>query len=156
MSAPQPATGTGEWPGIEDAAGLLAVRVGAWNEFGYAEPPEPHCQPIPPLGERSAEAIRGGHGAIQVIDEIIAGLHRLRSQLIGEMRTDEDVRAARIDALLAATRAAREAGCSCWPGHCSRGLFADHQGEGVPDGCMACADLDPDQPCIADAAGGAR
>lgn len=103
-----PVSGTAEWGGIEDAAGLLYFRIAAWHDFGYATPPEPHCKPIPPLGERSAEAIKAGHGAIEVIDEIIRDLHVLRGQLIIEMRTDEDVRAVRVDATLAEARAKRE------------------------------------------------
>jgi hypothetical protein len=71
---------TAEWGGIEDAAGLLAVRIAAWHDFGYATPPAPHCKPIPPLAECSAEAIKAGHGAIEVIDEIVRDLHVLRGQ----------------------------------------------------------------------------
>ena len=50
----------------------------------------------------------------------------------------------------AAERQRRPAGvaCTCEPGWCSRGEFRDHQGDS--SGCMACADLDPDQPCLAD------
>ena len=102
-------SGTGEWAGIEDATGLLAVRIGAWNHFGYAAP-ESGQAAIPPLGERSAEAIKAGHGAIEVIDEIVRELHSLRDVLIIELRTDEDVRAVRVDAMLAEARARREAG----------------------------------------------
>jgi len=96
--------GTAEWPGIEDAAGLLALRLAAWHDFGYSTPPAPHCNPIPPLGERSAEAIRAGHGAIEVIDEIIRDLHALRGQLVSELRANEDVLASRVDEMLAAGR----------------------------------------------------
>ena len=99
--------GTGEWGGIEDAAGLLAVRLGAWNHFGYAAP-ESGQAAMPPLGERSAEAIKAGHGAIDVIDEIVRDLSRLRGQLIIELRTDEDVRGRRVDAMLAEARARRD------------------------------------------------
>jgi hypothetical protein len=35
-----------------------------------------------------------------VIDEIIRDLHRLRDQLITELRADEDVRGRRVDAML--------------------------------------------------------
>jgi hypothetical protein len=100
-------SGTGEWGGIEDAAGLLAVRIGAWNHFGYAAP-ESGQAAIRPLGERSAEAIKAGHGAIEVIDEIVRDLYRLRDQLIIELRTDEDVRGRRVDAMLAEARARRD------------------------------------------------
>jgi hypothetical protein len=37
--------------------------------------------------------------------------------------------------------------CTCPPGLCSRRDFRDHAGES--EGCMVCADLDPDQPCYA-------
>lgn len=42
---------TASWLGIEDAAGLLALRLGGWNEFGYVNPPAPNCKSIPPLGQ---------------------------------------------------------------------------------------------------------
>ncbi len=235
---------TADWPGIAEAAGLLYFRIGEWHDFGYVTPPAPHCKTIPPLGERSAEAIKGGHGAIEVIDEIVRDLYRLREQLIGELRADEDIRAVRAAAVLsdgraqpedipqppglpgpcstpalhaagrcacagigwtdtaAAERAAadrakpasgcadpecvaqnpelhappapapaspasraalraelaelrqeREAweetarACVCSPGVCTRGEFRDHAGES--EGCMVCADLDPEQPCYA-------
>jgi hypothetical protein len=94
--------------GLEDLAGLINFRVGAWHDFGYETPPAPECKSIPPLGERSAEAIRAGHKAIEAIDELIRQLHALRSQLIGELRQDEDARADRVDAMLARLRQERE------------------------------------------------
>jgi hypothetical protein len=100
---------TAEWPGIEEAADLLNLRIGEWQDFGYANPPAPTCKTIPPLGERSAEAIKGGHAAIEVIDEIVRDLYQVREQLISELRTDEDIRAVRVDAMLAEHRARREA-----------------------------------------------
>jgi hypothetical protein len=104
-------SGTGEWSAgsLEDLVGLIGVRVGAWNHFGYADPQDGQAA-IPPLGERSAEAIRAGHGAVENIDEILRELHALRGQLIGEMRADDDARAVRVDAMLAESRARREAG----------------------------------------------
>jgi hypothetical protein len=94
--------------GLEELPGLINFRVGAWHDFGYEMPPTPECKPIPPLGERSAEAIKGGHEAIEAIDELIRQLHALRSQLVGELRQDEDVRAARADAMLARLRQERQ------------------------------------------------
>jgi hypothetical protein len=53
---------------------------------------------------------------------------------------------------LARLRAAREAwdteaqACTCPPDRCTRGDFIDHAG--ASEGCMVCADLDPDQPCF--------
>ena len=43
--------------GLEELAGLINFRVGAWHDFGYETPPAPDCAAIPPLGERSANAI---------------------------------------------------------------------------------------------------
>jgi hypothetical protein len=100
--------GTGDWPGIEDAAGLLAARLGAWNHFGYPAPVDGQAA-IPPPGERSADAIKAGHGAVEVIDEIGRELYRLREQLVGELCADSDARAARVDAMLAETRARQQA-----------------------------------------------
>ena len=51
--------------------------------------------------ERSAKAIEAGHEAIKDIDQLIARLHQVRAQLVSELRQDEDIRAARVDALLA-------------------------------------------------------
>ncbi len=90
--------------GLEDLAGLINFQVGAWHDFGYEVPPAPECKPIPPLGERSAEAITAGHEAIEAIDELSRQLYRLREQLISELRQDEDLRAVRVDALLARRR----------------------------------------------------
>jgi hypothetical protein len=100
--------GTADWLGIEDAARLLNFRVGAWNDLGYPEPlPFEGAHPIPPLGQRSADNIKAGHGAIEVIDEIVRELHSLRGRLIIELRTDGDIRAVRVDAMLAEARALR-------------------------------------------------
>lgn len=87
--------------GIDELAGLINFRVSAWHDFGYETPPAPECKPVPPLGERSAEAVKAGHEAIKAIDELTRQLHALRSQLVGELRQDADLRAARVDAMLA-------------------------------------------------------
>jgi hypothetical protein len=52
------------------------------------------------LGERSASAIKAGHGAVDDIDQLIARLHQVRARLVSELRQDEDIRAARVDAML--------------------------------------------------------
>lgn len=103
-------TGTGDWSAIEleELAGPIGVRIGAWNHFGYAAL-ESGQAAIPPLGERNADAIKAGHGAIEAIDELIRHLHGVRSQLVTELRADEDARAVRVDAMLAEARARREA-----------------------------------------------
>jgi hypothetical protein len=44
-----------------------------------------------------------------VIDEIVRDLYQVREQLLGELRTDEDIRAVRVDAMLAEARATAEA-----------------------------------------------
>ena len=81
--------------GLEELAGLINVLVGAWQDFGYAEPPTPDCATIPPLGQRSATAIEAGHEAIKDIDQLIARLQQVRGQLVSELRQDEDIRGAR-------------------------------------------------------------
>jgi hypothetical protein len=93
--------------GIGEVAEHIYFLVGAWHDFGYETPPAPECKPIPPLGERSAEAIKAGHEAIETIDELTRQLYVLREQLVGELRQDEDVRAARVDAMLARPRQER-------------------------------------------------
>ena len=78
---------------LEEMAGLIHFRVGAWEDLGYKNPPTPTSKPIPPLGERSAEAIKAGHSAVQEIDRLIARLHQVRAQLVSELRQDENIRA---------------------------------------------------------------
>jgi hypothetical protein len=93
-------TGLGDGAaGLEGLAGLINFRVGAWQDFGYAEPPAPECAAIPPLGERSARAIKAGYEAVKDIDQLIAQLRQVRAQLVSELRQDDDVRTARIDDL---------------------------------------------------------
>ncbi len=81
--------------GLEDLAALVHFRVGAWQDFGYADSPSPDCAVIPPLGERSASAVKAGHEAIEDIDRLAARLQAVRSQLVSELRRDEDLRMAR-------------------------------------------------------------
>lgn len=84
---------TGDWhPGpLEDLVGLLGVRLAAWNHMQYP-------QNVPAAGEHSADAITAGHGAVKVIDEIIRDLHKIRGQLVNELRADEDATWRRITA----------------------------------------------------------
>jgi hypothetical protein len=78
-----------------DLAGLVGFRVGAWQDFGYANPPAPDSAMIPPLGQRSANAIKAGHEAVKDIDRLIIRLHQVRARLVSELRQDEDMRMAR-------------------------------------------------------------
>jgi hypothetical protein len=80
--------------GLEDMAGLIRFHVGAWQDFGYENPPAPGSALIPPLGKRSAAAIKAGHEAISDIDQLMARLQQVRAQLVSELRQDEDIRAA--------------------------------------------------------------
>jgi hypothetical protein len=77
---------------LEEMAGLIHFHVGAWQDFGYESPPTPESALIPPLGERSAQAIRAGHGAVKEIDRLIARLHQVRAQLVTELRLVVDIR----------------------------------------------------------------
>ena len=103
---PQPGPQPDDWPlgEIEELAGLIAVRIAGWEEYGYRNPPAPHCAVIPPLGQRSADAITAGHGAVKTIDELIRRLHGMRGQLVAELRKDSDIRGARVDAWIAERR----------------------------------------------------
>jgi hypothetical protein len=83
---------------LEELARLVYFHVGAWQDFGYANPPTPDSKPVPPLGERSATAIKAGHDAIEDIDRLIVRLHQVRARLVSELRQDEDIRHARYDA----------------------------------------------------------
>lgn len=127
---------------ISDAIGLLNWRVGVWQDLGYASPlPGQHA--IPPLGQRSPEAIEGARGAIEVIDGMLRDLRGLRGQLADEIRADQDARdAARCAAcvlpascsefgrcpLEAAARA-----CRCQAGQCSPVSLTVAAGKGSDD-----------------------
>lgn len=91
---------------LVESAGVVSVRVGAWQEFGYEKPLTPECAVIPPLGERGPGAIQAGHGAVEEIDAMLRDLHALRQQLVTELRTNQDKLAERVDAVLAARRQA--------------------------------------------------
>lgn len=94
--------------GLTGLADLINFQVGAWRDFGYEAPPSPECKPVPPLGERSAQAVKAGHEAIDAIDRLTRQLYQLREQLAGELRQDSDIRAARADAMLARLRQERQ------------------------------------------------
>ena len=83
--------------GLDELAGLISFRVGAWHDFGYETPPAPDCKMIPPLGERSTEVITSGHAAIETIDELTRQLHALRAQLVSELGQDADIRSERAE-----------------------------------------------------------
>ncbi len=94
--------------GIAELADLISFQVGAWHDFGYEVPPAPDCKAIPPLGERSAAAIKAGHEAVEAVDELTRQLYRLREQLVGELREDSDIRGARVGEMLARRRQERQ------------------------------------------------
>jgi hypothetical protein len=52
--------------------------------------------------------VADGHNAIGSIDHLLRELHRVRAELVAEIRVDEDERAIRVDRLLAQCRAERE------------------------------------------------
>ena len=80
--------------GLAESAELLAFQIGGWEHLGYPEN-------VPPLGQRSADAIRAGHAAVSTIDEMIRDLQDLRGQLVSELRQDADIRGQRIDQMIA-------------------------------------------------------
>lgn len=56
------------------------------------------------------ETRRAATVAVEAIDTALSELHTLRARLVGEIRVADDVAGQRVDALLAAIRAARQAG----------------------------------------------
>jgi hypothetical protein len=54
--------------------------------------------------------VTAGHAALTIIDGMAADLRRVRAQLLGEIRRDEDERAVRVDLMLAQWRAERADG----------------------------------------------
>ena len=86
--------------GLAESAELLAFQIGRWEHLEYPEN-------VPPLGQRNANAIEAGHAAIDTIDKMTRSLHELRSQLVGELRKDADIRNERIDRMLAEYRDAQ-------------------------------------------------
>jgi len=103
---------TAEWLGAEDQGRLIAVLVGIWNDNGYPEPlPFETAHPIPPLGQRSADNIKAGHDAVKAIDEAVRDLYRLRQQLVGELRANEDALNTRVDKMLAEAHPRGVAAC---------------------------------------------
>lgn len=141
MSAPDYASG------LADLAGQISFSVAAWHEFGYETPPAPECKAVPPLGERSAEAVTAGHAAIAEIDQLTRQLCRLREQLVGELRQDSDLRAARVDAMLARRRREREPETARWRcGYCETEF--DATPSSTPVTCPLCGPLHgPGAPC---------
>lgn len=85
-------SGTEEWLGVVEAAETLNWYLGVWHDLGYANPPAPGCKTIPPLGERSAEAVKGARDAIEVIDTMIRELRAVRDQLTDELKADAAAR----------------------------------------------------------------
>src|SRR6185437_2440274 len=81
--------------GFVDKIETIVFHVGAWEDFGYDRPPTPESKTIPPLGQRSAHAVKASQSAIKEIDELIAELHQLRARLVSERRQDQDIRMAR-------------------------------------------------------------
>jgi hypothetical protein len=84
--------------GLEEMVAIISFHVGAWHDFGYENPPAPNCKTIPPLGERSPDAVKAGHTAVQEIDLLTRRLYQLREQLVGELREDQDIVMARTQA----------------------------------------------------------
>ena len=80
--------------GLAESAELLAFQIGRWEHLEYPEN-------VPPLGQRSADAIEAGHVAVSTIDGMIRDLRDLRGQLVSELRQDADIRGRRIDQMIA-------------------------------------------------------
>lgn len=77
--------------GLGELVDSINGSIALWQRFGYEDPPTPESATIPPLGERNANEIKAGHEAVDDIDRLIARLHRLREQLVGELRENADI-----------------------------------------------------------------
>lgn len=77
---------------IDDHNGVLGVALAQWmaRNDSKADP----------------DARRAANTAMDEIDAMLADLHQLRSLLVGEIRESDDANAARVDAMLAAAKAA--------------------------------------------------
>ncbi len=76
---------------LEDPMGVLAVALAQWEDRDDSK-----AQP---------EVRRAANTAMDEIDAMLAGLHQMRSRLIGEIRASDDANAAQVDAMLSARRA---------------------------------------------------
>jgi hypothetical protein len=76
--------------------GRLSVQLGAWEDRDDTE-----AQP---------DVVRAGNEALSTIDAMLAGLHRLRSQLVTEVREHQDAMARRTDEILRRGRDWRDTG----------------------------------------------
>lgn len=77
---------------LEGLAGLISWRVTAWQDFSHENPHGPDRAAIPPTGERAAAAAAAARDAIEDIDRLITRLHQIHTQLVSELRQDEDTR----------------------------------------------------------------
>jgi hypothetical protein len=75
---------------LEEQAAALGAALALW-----ATRDDSKAQP---------EVTRASHAAVEAIDAMLAGLHRARQQLVGEIRQAQDAAMARADALLARYR----------------------------------------------------
>ena len=118
---------TSQLMGLAEA---ISFHVGSWEDFGYADPPAPDSATIPPLGQRSAHAIKARRAAVQEIDQLTAELQQLRAQLVSEGRQDEDIRMGR--PIPAIPTPAAEVDAQPTPPRCS-----DHHASGVTNCVLA-------------------
>lgn len=72
---------------LEAPAAVLAYALGQWQDRDDTK-----AQP---------EVRRAANTAMDAIDAMLAGLHQMRSRLVGEIRASDDANAARADAFLA-------------------------------------------------------
>ena len=86
---------------LDDHLGVLGVALATW-----ATRDDSKTQP---------EVTRAGHAAVEAIDAMLAELHRTRQQLVGEIREHQDAGLARVDAMFAELRAAKDRDGARWP-----------------------------------------
>jgi len=76
---------------LEDPMGVLAIALGQWEDRDDSK-----AQP---------EVRRAANTAMDAIDGMLHRLHAMRSRLVGEIRQADDASAARVDSMLAESRA---------------------------------------------------
>ena len=77
---------------LEDPMGVLAIALAQWETRDDSK-----AQP---------EVRRAANKAMDTIDAMLRDLYAMRSRLVGEIRLSDDAHAARVDAMLAESRAA--------------------------------------------------
>ena len=78
---------------LDDELGLMNVHLAVWMARDDSK--------------ADVSVVRAGNQVLDSIDVMLRQLHELRARMVAERREDEDIRAARVDAMLATWQAER-------------------------------------------------